>query len=107
MANRKQGTVKIKSSIGYDDPEEIIEMLKNKDLEGYDGPVAETSVLIGLSLPIPTTGKMGPWVKSDVSVTMPCMPNEEAITKTSKFCEEFATKRVEEIVQKAIASMKA
>ena len=102
---RKQGTVKTTTTIGYDNPVETIEMIDSRELENYEGPTAQTGVLIGLSLPIPTTGKMGPWVKSDVTITMPCLPTEEAIIRMSKFCEKFATERVEEIVKKAVDSM--
>lgn len=98
------GSVITKQSIGQEDPVESSEMLYRDDLENYEGSVAETGVMLGLTLPLPPAKgqKMGPWVKVDVTVSLPCANNKTDLQTTNEFCQSFAEDRLSEIARKVI-----
>jgi len=105
---RRVGSAKIKQSSGNEDPLETCEMIKTDVLADYEGALGETGVLIGISLPLPGPKgqRVGPWAKVDVTVTMPCANNPKDLKETSDFCQQFAQKRVTEIVKDIISRQK-
>lgn len=101
VKNQKtKAVIKTSSCVGEDIPEETIEYMSSKFITN-DGPLAETGVLVGLSAPMPAPAgqKMGPWIKADVTVTVPCDASEASIKEASAWCQKFAEQRLQEIVK--------
>ena len=104
MVSKKTGSVTTNIQVGYDEPVQEFKVMSRNDLADYEGPIGETGVLLGLSLPLPGSPgqKMGPWAKIDVTVTMPVANNKEDLKAMSKFCEEYAGERLTEISTKIL-----
>lgn len=99
---RINGVVRSTVGIGEDEPSEKEDLIMSLDfIDETKETDSETSVLVGLSMPLPAPAgqRMGPWIKVDVSVKVPCHSDEENIRTASQFCQSFAESRVEEILK--------